>query len=82
MHLLNLPPLSVSCQTMPLSFTAVPGSQGPKVSGSVIVEASGWPPEVFPCNGEATEVGDEASLSTLPLDKSPLSCKSERIVGF
>ena len=64
---------------MPESFTAVPGSQGPRLSGSVMVAAS-EPPDVFPCKGEATEVGDEASLSTLPFDKSPLICKKRRKV--
>ena len=33
-------PLSVSCQTIPWSLTAVPGSHGPKLSGSVIVPMS------------------------------------------
>lgn len=30
-------PFSFSCHTMPSSVTAVPGSQGPKQSGSVTV---------------------------------------------
>ena len=34
----QLPP-SVSCQTMPSRVTAVPGSQGPRHSGSVMVDA-------------------------------------------
>lgn len=36
-------PPSVSCQTMPSKVTAVPGSQGPRHSGSVIVEALAVP---------------------------------------
>ena len=32
----SIPP-SVSCHTMPSSVTLVPGSQGPKQSGSVMV---------------------------------------------
>ncbi len=32
-------PPSVSCQTMPSSVTAVPGSHGPRHSGSVMVDA-------------------------------------------
>ena len=75
-------PFSVSFQTMPDTFTAVPGSQGPRLSGSVMVAASGWPPEVLPPNpatGEATEAGEaDSSLSTLPLEQSPLSCKRNK----
>ena len=33
-------PLSVSCHTIPCNFTAVPGSHGPRLSGSVIVATS------------------------------------------
>ena len=36
--LVDIPP-SVSCQTMPSSVTAVPGSHGPRHSGSVMVDA-------------------------------------------
>ena len=35
-YLVELPP-SVSCHTIPSKVTLVPGSQGPKQSGSVIV---------------------------------------------
>ena len=70
--------MSVSCQTMPWSFTAVPGSQFPRLSGSVMV-ATSLPPEVLPVKGEATEDGEDSSLSMLlPLEQSPLSCKTKK----
>ena len=40
LRLQNSLPVSVSCQTIPSRFTGVPGSQGPRISGSVTVLAS------------------------------------------
>ena len=64
---------------MPCNLTAVPGSQGPRLSGSVMVAAS-LPPEVFPCRGEATEDGEDSSLS--PFEQSPFNCKMNEELGL
>ena len=41
--------------------------------------ATSLPPEVLPVKGEATEDGEDSSLSMLlPLEQSPLSCKTKK----
>lgn len=54
-------PPSVSCQTMPSSVTEVPGSQGPKQSGSVIV------PTEVPIHMSTISLGEELDA----LEESP-----------
>ena len=58
-----LSPLSVTWWTTPSSLTAVPGSHGPRVSGSVIVAISFSPSAV---DGGGGDGGDEEEADPPP----------------
>ena len=65
-------PLSVTWWTMPSSLTAVPGSHGPRVSGSVIVAIS-FSPSVVDGGGVAGEEEEAEADPPPPLPPLPLS---------
>jgi hypothetical protein len=55
----NSLPLSVSCHTIPSNVTEVPGSQGPRQSGSVTV------PTLVPTHTSCVEPGVRPDLDEL-----------------
>ena len=72
---ISLSPLSVTWWTMPSSLTAVPGSHGPSVSGSVIVAISFSPSAVDGGGLAAGERGEADPAPPLPppLPPSPFT---------
>lgn len=68
-------PPSVSCQTMPSSVTAVPGSHGPRHSGSVMVDALHVPTQASVRADDATDVtGAQATSAASGAGGEPAWC--------